>query len=132
MTEPQIWTMIASFTALMFGMMTVVSTLFVRVLRAELGSVRSDLGAEIGRVRSDLGAEISGLRSEIGSVRNELRSETGSLRSELRSEVGSLRNEMRAGFAAVDARFDAVHTRIDGLDRDVQALVKRTFGLDRE
>lgn len=73
--------MIASFTALMFGMMTVVSTLFVRVLRAE---------------------------------------------------VGSLRNEMRAGFAAVDARFDAVHTRIDGLDRDVQALVKRTFGLDRE
>jgi hypothetical protein len=39
---------------------------------------------------------------------------------------------MKAGFATIDARFDAVHTRIDGLDRDVQALVKRTFGLDRE
>lgn len=30
------------------------------------------------------------------------------------------------------SRFDAVNARIDGLDRDVQALVKRTFGLDRE
>jgi hypothetical protein len=50
----------------------------------------------------------------------------------LRAEIGQVRTEMKAGFATIDARFDAVHTRIDGLDRDVQALVKRTFGLDRE
>ncbi|MFJ2370328.1 hypothetical protein [Microbacterium sp. NPDC087665] len=81
LTEPQTWTMMGAFTALMFGMMTVVSTLFVRVLRAEIGG--------------------------------------------LRSEMGGLRTEM-------NARFEVVGTRIDGLDRDVQALVKRTFGLDRE
>jgi hypothetical protein len=74
MTEPQIWTMIGAFAALMFGMMTMVSTVFIRVLRAELG----------------------GLRAEMNS------------------------------------RFEIVGHRIDGLDRDVQALVKRTFGLDRE
>ncbi|WP_051662331.1 MULTISPECIES: hypothetical protein [unclassified Microbacterium] len=50
----------------------------------------------------------------------------------VRSEIGGLRNEMNARFDAVDARFDAVNTRIDGLDGDVQAIVKRTFGLDRE
>ena len=43
MTEPQTWTMIGAFIALMFGMLTVVSTLFVRVLRAEVGGLRTEM-----------------------------------------------------------------------------------------
>ena len=74
MNDAQIWTMIGAFTALMLGMMTIVSTLFIRVLRAEIG----------------------GLRSE------------------------------------VNGRLDAMNTLMDGIDRDVQALVKRTFGPDRD
>lgn len=85
MNDAQIWTMIGAFSALMLGMLTVVSTLFVRVLRAEIGG----------------------------------------LRNEMNGQIGGLRNEMTA-------RFDAVNTRIDGLDRDAQAIVKRTFGLDRD
>lgn len=79
MNDAHIWAIIGAFTALMLGMVTVVSTLFVGVLRAE---------------------------------------------------IGGLRQEMNARFDAVNAPFDAVNMRIDGLDRDVQALVKRTFGLD--
>jgi len=74
MNDAQIWTMIGAFTALMFGMLTVVSSLFVRVVRTEIGGLRSEM----------------------------------------------------------NARFDTVNTRIDGLDRDMQAVVKRTFGLDRD
>ncbi|MFJ4253470.1 hypothetical protein [Microbacterium sp. NPDC090003] len=85
MNDAQIWAMIGAFTALMFGMLTVVSTLFIRVVRAEIGGLRSEMNGQIG-----------GLRSEM------------------------------------NARFDAVNTRIDVLDRDVQAIVKRTFGLDRD
>ncbi|WP_060927563.1 hypothetical protein [Microbacterium hydrocarbonoxydans] len=85
MNDAQIWTMIGAFTALMFGMLTVVSSLFVRVVRTEIGGLRSEMNAQIG-----------GLRSEM------------------------------------NARFDTVNTRIDGLDRDMQAVVKRTFGLDRD
>lgn len=85
MNDAQIWTMIGAFTALMFGMLTVVSSLFVRVVRSEIGGLRSEMNAQIG-----------GLRSEM------------------------------------NARFDTVNTRIDGLDRDMQAVVKRTFGLDRD
>lgn len=92
MNDAQIWTMIGAFTALVFGMLTVVSTMFVRVLRAEIGG----------------------------------------LRSEMNGQIGGLRSEMNARFDAVDARFETVNTRIDALDRDVQAIVKRTFGLDRE
>lgn len=85
MNDAQIWTMIGCFTALMFGMLTVVSTLFIRVLRTEIGGLRGEMNAQIG-----------GLRGEM------------------------------------NARFDAVNTRIDGLDRDMQAVVKRSFGLDRD
>ena len=80
MNEAQTWTMIGAFIALMFGMLTIVSTLFIRVLRAELGR----LDVKIDRLETKF-----------------------------------------------DTRFDAVGTRLDGLDRDVQALVKHTFGLDR-
>ena len=85
MNDAQIWAMIGAFTALMFGMLTVVSTLFIRVVRAEIGGLRSEMNGQIGGLRSGM-----------------------------------------------NARFDAVNTRIDVLDRDVQAIVKRTFGLDRD
>lgn len=52
MTEPQVWTMIGVFAALMFGMLTIVSTLFVRVIRSEIGGLRS---------------EIAGLRAEMNA-----------------------------------------------------------------
>ena len=61
------------------------------------------------------------MRSEFGSVRSEL----GSMRSEFRAECDSIRTEMRTGFARV-------HDRLDHLDRDVNALMKHTFGVDRE
>jgi len=92
MNDAQIWTMIGSFTVLMFSTLTVVSTLFVRILRSEIGGLRNDMNGQLG----------------------------------------GLRNEMTARFDAVGTRIDGVNARIDGLDRDVQALVKRTFGLDRE
>jgi ABC-type microcin C transport system permease subunit YejE len=77
MTEPQVWALIGVFAAAIFGMFTIISTLFVRTIS-----------------------------------------------SEIRAEVGALRGEM-------NGRFDRLEQRVDGLDRDVQALVKHTFGIDR-
>ena len=73
MTEPQVWTLIGVFAAAMFAMLTIVSTLFVNIVRSEFGRLE---------------ARIDGL----------------------------------------DATLSA---RMDNLDRDVQALVKHTFGIDR-
>lgn len=84
MTEPQVWVLIGVFAASLFGMFTIVSTLFLRVIRAEI-------------------------RSESGVVRG---------------EFAALRGE-------VMGRFDGLEQRVDDLDRDVQALVKHTFGIDR-
>ncbi|CAN7223651.1 MULTISPECIES: hypothetical protein [Microbacterium] len=96
MNDAQIWTMIGSFTVLMFSTLTVVSTLFVRIIRSEIGGLRTEMNAQIGGLRTEMNGQIGGLRTEM------------------------------------NARFDAVNNRIDGLDRDVQAIVKRTFGLDRD
>lgn len=79
MNEPQVWTLIVVFAAGLFGMLTLMSTMFIRVVRAEIGSVRT--------------------------------------------EVGSVRTEMQAGFGAVNQR-------IDRLDADIDALMKRSFGID--
>jgi hypothetical protein len=70
MNEPQVWTLIGVFAASMVGVLTLVSTLFVNVVR---------------------------------------------------SEVGGLRSEFR--------RFE---DKLDNLDRDVQALMRHTFGIDRD
>lgn len=96
MNDAQIWTMIGSFVALMFGTLTLVSTLFIRVLRSEIGGLRTEMNGQITGLRNEVNGQLTGLRNEM------------------------------------NARFDTVNTRIDGLDRDVQAIVKRTFGLDRD
>jgi hypothetical protein len=88
MNVAQIWTMIGAFSALMFSTLTVVSTLFIHVVRSEIGGLRNEMNARFEAVNTR--------------------------------------------FDAVDTRFDAVNTRIDGLDGDVQAIVKRTFGFDRD
>jgi len=74
MNEPLVWTLIGVFAAGMFGMITVVSTMFVRVVRGEIGGLRAEIKGDI---------------------------------AELRSEIRSL-------------------------DRDVNALMKHTFGIDRD
>ena len=88
MNDAQTWTVIGVVSAVLFSMLGVVSTLFVRILRAEIGGLRGEMNARFDAVNSK--------------------------------------------FDVVHSRIDAMSARIDGLDRDVQALVKRTFGLDRE
>lgn len=72
--EPQVWTLIGVFATGLFGMLTLMSTMFIRVVRTEIGSVRT---------------------------------------------------EMQAGFGAMNQR-------IDRLDADIDALMKRSFGIDRD
>ena len=42
----------------------------------------------------------------------------------MRTELGGLRTEM-------NARFESVDHRLDGMDRDIQLLMSREFGADR-
>lgn len=81
MNEPQVWTIIGVLAAALFGMITLMSTMFTRVIRSEIGR--------------------------------------------LEGKFDGLRGEMNARFDAVDVKFEGVNVRIDNLDRDVQFLMKR-------
>lgn len=86
MTEPQSWTLIGVFGAGMFAMLGIVSTLFVRILRAEIGGLRG---------------EFTGLRGEF----------TG-LRAELTGDITALRAEMNAKFDLLDRDVSAIARRV--------------------
>jgi|GEM_PF-2799258 len=69
----------------MFGMITIVTTMFTRVVRTEIQSLRVEL------------------KGDMAELRVELKGDTAELRGEIRS-----------------------------IDRDVNALMKHTFGIDRD
>lgn len=73
MTDAQTWTLIVGVLTTFVAIIGLVSAVFIRVMRAEIGG----------------------------------------LRAEMRAEIGGLRSEMV--------------TRLDYLDRDVQALMKHVF-----
>lgn len=50
MTEPQVWTLIGVFAAALFGMLTLMSTLFLRVIRTEIDSLRTEMRGETRRL----------------------------------------------------------------------------------
>jgi hypothetical protein len=43
MNEPQVWTLIGVFAAALFGMITLMSTMFVRIIRTEIRGVHHRL-----------------------------------------------------------------------------------------
>ncbi|KQV03097.1 hypothetical protein ASC55_09425 [Microbacterium sp. Root322] len=53
------------------------------------------------------------------------------VQTEMRNEFASVRTEMRSEFANVRTEIGAVHGRIDHLDRDVNAIYRHLFGIDR-
>jgi hypothetical protein len=64
MNEAQVWTIIGVFGATMIGLVTMVSTLFVRVLRTEIGRLDSKMDARFDTV----GARFDGMDHRIDGL----------------------------------------------------------------
>lgn len=103
MSDPQIWTPLGVFAAIMLGGMTLMTTLLTRTLNAAIEGVNS----RIDGLEGNLNGRIDGVHARIDG----------------------LSGEMRAGFTAVDARFETVNTKLEHLDRDVTAISKKVFGV---
>ncbi|HJR89358.1 MAG TPA: hypothetical protein VJ782_04280 [Aeromicrobium sp.] len=55
-TEPQVWTLIGMFGAAIFGMLGIVSTMFVQVLKSEISAAESRLTSRIDLLDRDIQA----------------------------------------------------------------------------
>ncbi|MCT1396346.1 hypothetical protein M4D51_11480, partial [Microbacterium sp. p3-SID338] len=65
LNDPQVWTLIGIFVTTMLGGMTLMTTQFGRVLRAEIGGLRGEMTGEIGTLRTEMTTEIGTLRTEM-------------------------------------------------------------------
>lgn len=83
-----------------------------------IGGFLAILAAMAGLVLRIVTTEIRGLRGEVNG-------KIDGLRGEVNGKFDGLRGEINARFNAVDRRFDH-------LDRDVQALTRRVFGVGNE
>ena len=106
--------------SLLGGLLTALLMWQFNALGNSIDHLGTELRAEIGSVRSELRTEF---RSEIGSLRTEIGSLGTGLRTEFRSEIGSLRAEMQAGFREINA------TLLDHTDR--LARLEGAAGLPR-
>lgn len=64
MTEPQVWVLIGVFAAALFGMFTIVSTLFIRVIRSEISGLRS----EFTGLRGEMNARFDALELRVDGL----------------------------------------------------------------
>jgi hypothetical protein len=59
------------------------------------------------------------LKEDVGDLARRMDAGFAESRMELRHEAASIRSEMRTGFQTVDARFDAMQSSIDALQRTI-------------
>lgn len=68
LTEPQMWTVIGIFGASTIGMITLISTWFMRVMRAEFRGLRGEFRGEIRA----LGSEITRIDTRLDGIARRL------------------------------------------------------------
>ena len=67
-TEPQVWTMIGLMGAVFFGTMTLISTMFTRVVRSEISGLRGEMNAGIGGLRAEMNARFNAVDARFDAV----------------------------------------------------------------
>ena len=68
LNEPQVWTLIGLFAAALFGMLTLMSTMFARLLNARFDSLQAQLEAQIGGLRGEMNARFAKVESQINHL----------------------------------------------------------------
>ncbi len=68
MDDPQVWTLIGVFAAVMLGGMTLMASQLSRVIRAEVDRIDGTLSARIDRIDGTLSARIDGLYARLGRI----------------------------------------------------------------
>jgi len=66
--DPQVWTLIGVFAAVMLGGMTLMTSQLSRVIRAEVDRIDGTLSARIDRIDGTLSARIDGLDARLGRI----------------------------------------------------------------
>ncbi|HRN29115.1 MAG TPA: hypothetical protein PK781_04875 [Terrimesophilobacter sp.] len=112
--DPQIWTLLGVFAAIMLGGMTLMTTLLMRTMNATIGGAIDGVNGRIDGVH----ARIDGLASEMRA---------GFAAVDAKFEAVNLRID--GVESTMNAKFETVNVKLEHLDRDVTAISKKVFGI---
>ncbi len=96
MNDPQVWTLLGIFAAVMLGGMTLMTTQLSRVIRVEVDRIDATLSARIDGLDTALSARIDGLDTALSTR-----------------------------IDGLDARLGRIESKVDDLDKELTNLVMR-------
>ncbi|PRB59963.1 hypothetical protein [Microbacterium sp. MYb45] len=96
LNDPQVWTLLGIFAAVMLGGMTLMTTQLSRVIRVEVDRIDATLSARIDGLDATLSARIDGLDTALS-----------------------------ARIDGLDARLGRIESKVDDLDKELTNLVMR-------
>ncbi|ALJ18736.1 hypothetical protein [Microbacterium sp. No. 7] len=68
MSDPQIWTLIAVFSTVMIGGLTLSTTLINRAMSAQIGGLRGEMNAQITGLRGEMNARFEAVDARFDAV----------------------------------------------------------------
>lgn len=98
MNEPQVWTLIGVFATALFAVITIVTQILWRSINSRFDSLQVEMQTGFASVRAETAVQFDAVNAQFASVR-----------------------------AETAAKLHAVETKIDHLDRDIQAISRRVF-----
>jgi len=102
MTDPQVWTLIGVFAAIMLGAMSLMTTLIMRSTTVAIGGLRNEMVARFMGVDAQFAA--------------------------MDAKFVAMDAKFEALEATVDARLETINVKLEHLDRDVTVLMRRAWG----
>ena len=72
MTDPQVWTLIGVFAAVMLGGMTLMTTQLSRIIRVEADRIDGTFSARIDGLDRTLSARIDGVDARLGRIESKV------------------------------------------------------------
>lgn len=96
MNDPQVWTLIGVFAAVMLGGMTLMTTQLSRIIRTEVDRIDGTLSARMDRIDGTLSARMDGLDGTLS-----------------------------ARIDGVDARLGRIEAKVEDLDKELTNLATR-------
>ncbi|WP_372467581.1 hypothetical protein ACCO44_17385 [Microbacterium maritypicum] len=107
LNDPQVWTLLGIFAAVMLGGMTLMTTQLSRVIRVEVDRIDATLSARIDGLDTALSARIDGLDTALST------------------RIDGLDTALSTRIDGLDARLGRIESKVDDLDKELTNLVMR-------
>ncbi|WP_460943587.1 hypothetical protein [Okibacterium endophyticum] len=132
-TEPQVWVLIAVFSAAIFAMLGIVTTTFNRTLTSAIGGLRDRMDARFEAMDSKFEAmdsKFEAMDSKFEAKFEAMDSRFTSIDARFAAMDATFDAKFEGMRAEVNGKFDLIEVKLEHMDADIQAISRHVFGTD--